>query len=134
MTTIYETTPHIKSLLVKCEIAAHIIEIWEETWRIYAAFMSGHRKIPLTCGYLVAAAAYERVKKCACVISLSIDGSGWCAHTRIYWSFVIFFHGFHSHARYLYILLCTSCDVHMRRGTYKNIILSHAVLYEMGFH
>lgn len=51
-----------------------------ETWRIYAAFMSGHRKIPLTCGYLVVAAAYERVKKCACVISLSKDG----ALTRTY--------------------------------------------------
>lgn len=55
-------------------------------------------KIPLTCGYLVAAAAYERVKKCACVISLSIDGAGWCAHTHTHIEafFVIFFH-----ARYL---------------------------------
>lgn len=78
-------------------------------------------QIPLTCGYLVVAAAYERVKKCACVISLSMDGQqDGALHTHIH-KLIIFI----LMARYLHIMGSR------KRGTYKNIILSHAVLYEM---
>lgn len=133
-------SPHIKIITgIMQDCRAHIIVIWEETWWIYAEFMSGHRKkIPLTCGHLVVAAAYERVKKCACVIS----HYSWTysrmvnTHTHAFiWSFIIFFHDFYSYACYLYDIIYTSCDVHKKRGTrIKHNFFRTQFLYEMWFH